>query len=346
MRKFFTFVVAAFAALSINAKEDIDISAFKLNEQPAVSADGVATFPGGWSWLAVDYSNGGAYSDKSAFEYVVVEYSAGTCADASLIAQYEPDGTKGDYGPNYYNTSLSFSINPTGGLMAVKLDPEHSKTVNSIVIQNHNKVGTITIKAAYFASQAEYEAAKAEADKIEKQLELDATGGTHTLKEKDWGWDQNWLNKDVSDFNTIVFEIASVSGHGKIALQGAKTTEKNAQGNYVKDDEGEIDLPASDSPVTYAFDISSWKGMLVYAFQNLNKPDGDGYGQQDIQETKIVVSKVYLTSKTVAEVTGISNPVIAAKTNPNAPIFNLAGQKVSKAYKGVVIQNGKKFVQK
>jgi len=32
--------------------------------------------------------------------------------------------------------------------------------------------------------------------------------------------------------------------------------------------------------------------------------------------------------------------------NPNAPLFNLAGQKVSKSYKGVVIQNGKKMVLK
>jgi hypothetical protein len=32
--------------------------------------------------------------------------------------------------------------------------------------------------------------------------------------------------------------------------------------------------------------------------------------------------------------------------NADAPIYNLAGQKVSKNYKGVVVQNGKKFVQK
>jgi len=32
--------------------------------------------------------------------------------------------------------------------------------------------------------------------------------------------------------------------------------------------------------------------------------------------------------------------------NANAPLFNLAGQKVSKSYKGVVIQNGKKMVLK
>ncbi len=32
--------------------------------------------------------------------------------------------------------------------------------------------------------------------------------------------------------------------------------------------------------------------------------------------------------------------------NPNAPIYNLAGQQVTKSYKGVVIQNGKKMIQK
>jgi hypothetical protein len=32
--------------------------------------------------------------------------------------------------------------------------------------------------------------------------------------------------------------------------------------------------------------------------------------------------------------------------NANAPIFNLAGQKVDKNQKGILIQNGKKFVNK
>ena len=35
-----------------------------------------------------------------------------------------------------------------------------------------------------------------------------------------------------------------------------------------------------------------------------------------------------------------------AANNANAPRYNLAGQKVSKDFKGVVLQNGKKFVQK
>ena len=42
--------------------------------------------------------------------------------------------------------------------------------------------------------------------------------------------------------------------------------------------------------------------------------------------------------------TGIET--IKAAQNSDAPIYNLAGQKVSKAYKGIAIQNGKKFVVK
>lgn len=43
--------------------------------------------------------------------------------------------------------------------------------------------------------------------------------------------------------------------------------------------------------------------------------------------------------------TGINN-ITTDATLENAPAFNLAGQKVDKAYKGVVIKAGKKFVQK
>lgn len=45
------------------------------------------------------------------------------------------------------------------------------------------------------------------------------------------------------------------------------------------------------------------------------------------------------------DVTGI-NDVVTAKADADAPLYNLAGQRVGADYKGVVLQNGKKFVQK
>lgn len=43
---------------------------------------------------------------------------------------------------------------------------------------------------------------------------------------------------------------------------------------------------------------------------------------------------------------GISETTVAKQQDENAPIYNLAGQRVSKDAKGVLIQNGKKFIRK
>lgn len=37
---------------------------------------------------------------------------------------------------------------------------------------------------------------------------------------------------------------------------------------------------------------------------------------------------------------------LVAPAAKNAPVYNLAGQQVGASYKGVVIKNGKKYVQK
>ena len=47
----------------------------------------------------------------------------------------------------------------------------------------------------------------------------------------------------------------------------------------------------------------------------------------------------------IKDATGISTPKVTKTVNNNA-IYNLAGQKVGKDYKGIVIQNGRKFMQK
>ena len=58
----------------------------------------------------------------------------------------------------------------------------------------------------------------------------------------------------------------------------------------------------------------------------------------------LTVAGASLYTKAIS--TGISGTVVAPKANTNAPIYNLAGQQVNASYKGVVIKNGKKFVQK
>lgn len=54
-----------------------------------------------------------------------------------------------------------------------------------------------------------------------------------------------------------------------------------------------------------------------------------------------------ITIISIDTTTGIDNLNAESKTlNDNAPMYNLAGQRVDKTYKGVVIQNGKKFINR
>ena len=58
---------------------------------------------------------------------------------------------------------------------------------------------------------------------------------------------------------------------------------------------------------------------------------------------QVRVKKITVTLKN--DPTSI-NEVSNGTVNENAPIYNLAGQRVDKDYKGVVVQNGKKFIKK
>lgn len=60
---------------------------------------------------------------------------------------------------------------------------------------------------------------------------------------------------------------------------------------------------------------------------------------------KMTISRVEIHKNATA--TGLERiPAVLVFDEANAPIYNLAGQRVSKDYRGVVIQNGRKFVQK
>ena len=73
---------------------------------------------------------------------------------------------------------------------------------------------------------------------------------------------------------------------------------------------------------------------------------------------KIKIEFVYISTSTAAGTWEIKNfkvedkaasglnTIEASPLNVNAPMYNLAGQRVSKSYKGIVIQNGKKMIKK
>ena len=69
------------------------------------------------------------------------------------------------------------------------------------------------------------------------------------------------------------------------------------------------------------------------------------YGKLKKYNTTYELDKDNILISLNGKTTGITN-ITADEAAKNAPVYNLAGQKVTKAYKGVVIKNGKKMIQK
>ena len=53
-----------------------------------------------------------------------------------------------------------------------------------------------------------------------------------------------------------------------------------------------------------------------------------------------------ITGSATGGIDNIATDVKAAELDWNAPVYNVMGQKVSKNFKGIAIQNGAKFVVK
>ena len=127
MKKLFTLMAAALFAVSTNAKEPVDFSA---NYTSGTTIE----FAGSWAWIGTGLSTGDlvldedaktaddsgvTYFDASAFDYLVIKYSAST-TDVNLIAQYNCKGTIGQWGPDYNQAQTAVATSKTGGYAALE----------------------------------------------------------------------------------------------------------------------------------------------------------------------------------------------------------------------------------
>ncbi|WP_195252618.1 hypothetical protein [Hoylesella timonensis] len=92
--------------------------------------------------------------------------------------------------------------------------------------------------------------------------------------------------------------------------------------------------------------IQLYNGFHLDTYKDLSSFDG-----VQNQTVKGIVSlfkgQPQITIINIETTTGIDNVnQLDSTINDNAPMYNLAGQRVGKEYKGVVIQNGKKFINR
>jgi Endoglucanase len=101
---------------------------------------------------------------------------------------------------------------------------------------------------------------------------------------------------------------------------------------------------------SYQVNATYWCGGAMYEANELTvQPDKNAlYGNYNIEKSTMGVMEKYITDWAISDPTGISNAVTdnGETTMDHAPAYNLAGQRVDKNYKGIVIVNGKKFIRK
>ncbi len=146
--------------------------------------------------------------------------------------------------------------------------------------------------------------------------------GTVTYNGKQWGGLSAWLcdeaenPSDWSAYTKLVFEFAEAT---PAACQGFIQTANEDIKTWGNAGITKLECPFDDK------DMSQVKQAALQA----------------AEDATYQISAIYL----VKNANGIEETV-ALTRNANAPLYNLAGVRVSKDYKGIVIQNGRKFIQK
>ena len=172
------------------------------------------------------------------------------------------------------------------------------------------------------------------------KVDLDYSYGVPYLKANDATNDESLnIQESTEEAQPIVATVADLNAkkymNDLVIVKDVKlSTEKVTSGTstrtnyYINDGDAKVQLydkfQVSDLATLTDGETYTVQGLFGQIFNN--------------------VPEILMTKK-VKETTGINN-ITTDAADVNAPTYNLAGQKVGKEYKGVVIKAGKKFIQK
>lgn len=315
MKKFFTLVCGLAMALCANAATAIGTSFSPWDEKCVVDGN-TLTFTAGYAGAGMWIGSGD--NDFSDYDYLWVTFSESTC-DFNLVVEHTPE-----------KKPITGKFNSGTLVAGVALNEALSDHVMQYYLQSQS-AGKLVVTGAYVGTEEEYKAILAGNKPQKSDLTLsdlgsgwngstyDAASKTVTIGE-DWSGKGWWLDKaDYSDFDKVVVNFATPT-----ATNGKLVVEYNG---------------AADGPAEFAEGATSVELPLDAAAKNSVKQiyiQGPA-GAQFVLASAYVCVKDYVA-------TGISQ-TIAAPAAKASKVFNLAGQQVGKSYKGIVIKNGKKYVQ-
>lgn len=99
---------------------------------------------------------------------------------------------------------------------------------------------------------------------------------------------------------------------------------------------------------SYQVNATYWCGGAMYEANELSvQPDKNAlYGNYNVEKSTMAIMDKYITNWVLDGPTGINTVSTVNKTLDNEVVYNLAGQRVDKNFKGMVIINGKKVIRK
>ena len=386
MKKILLSVIALFAAVSMNAKEDVDIS----------SIGGVNTpikFAGTWEWKGQVISTGDiikdeaagtcddsnvTYFDASAYDYLFFKYTS-TSDKVKCIIQYNTTGEIGQWGPNFNESTVELKASEEYGYIELS---EFKSTISQVAFQDMGDAVELTISEIWFGTAAEVEAAISGGEPAPEpapEPSGDDTWGEVIQNGDCEGEDAGCLlskdGNDMDNFKWSVKEGAGVDGSKCAAVYatGAAANEWDAQffiyakdhvfkaGEKFKfsmmikaDKAAEADAQAHTTAGNYLHyeiiggPVKFTTEWAEYKFEGEvpEKADGMQTIAFNLNKDKTLENNYYFDniSWKVEGATAIQQ--VKAGKAENGARYNLAGQKVGASYKGIVIQNGKKFIQK
>ena len=292
------------------------------------------------------------YVDLSDYDCIVLKFAEPTVGSMKICAQYgKPKGTVDANGNPEYDIegawdTVNENIIPGSKIIKVDLNPDHSDKVAQFWVQSKEAGCKMVIAEIYAGTEDEYQAdLEGNAPEIPERVDLtlsdlgsgwgdstyDAATKTITIGQ-DWSGKGWWLGDvDYSHYSAVVIEFAeATTANGKVVVE----SEAGSNG-----DDG-------------LFDVSCLVKVVPLA------PGADHTKQVYIQgpaETQYKLAAAYVATADYISTNGIVDKYAdtegihdmkAESTVKDGAIYNLAGQRVNATFKGVVIQNGHKFIQK
>lgn len=323
MKKLFTLAFAILATLSANAQVDV-------TTDPALPA----TFDESWGGNFLIKQTGVSAGDKFIFTATTITATEKWTYGSQILPKANTAGWLG--------LGMKTASDPDPSTISVPSNGDYTFTLTQDYADTINAYGGLRIQGIDVNITAvKYQTATVIDPTTEKTYVFDVknTGQLWSGTTNDgtgmitfpaaWagaGW---WIQDlDMTPYKSVVFELSEASKIQLLPQVFAKngTTDANVSKNM---DPGQT-ITAIDLPT----------GTLTYSTIMM----------QNYAAGTCKLKRVYLSSLSAADAltvaAGINNVHAEKAVNTNAPIYNLAGQKVSNDYKGIVIQNGKKFINK